>query len=191
VEAFLYVRTSAGTAAGSAARVAAEIMTKPGIRRAVAVIGAWDVLAIAEGVDMRAIAATVLGHVQPLDEVERTLTAPLVPSDQLGALGGGFGITRPPQLTPGDACFVHIKAQAGTVPALYERLGENEAIAGLAAIAGEFDLVAEIRGPWEVASGIILEQIQALPGILSTTTMIGVDYDGREEEDRDQFSAWS
>jgi len=77
------------------------------------------------------------------------------------------------------------------VPALYERLGENEAIAGLAAIAGEYDLVAEIRGPWEVASGIILEQIQALPGILSTTTMIGVDYDGREEEDRDQFSAWS
>jgi hypothetical protein len=43
--------------------------------------------------------------------------------------------------------------------------------------------------PWEVASGIVLDKIHALPGVRTTSTLVSVDYE-EPEEDRDQFSAW-
>lgn len=185
MDAFLYVRTAPGTAG----RILGEVRLQPGVRRAVLIVGDWDVLGVMEAPDMTAIANGVLTNIQQIEGVLQTRTAPLVPPDRLVA-SGGFGMVSPPQLTPGDACYVHVRATPGTVPALYERLSEIESVTGVAAMAGEFDLLVEIRRPWEIASGSILEQIQTLPGVLSTETMIGVDYDEREE-DRDQFSAWS
>lgn len=136
---------------------------------------------------MTAIATTVLGEIHALDGVERTLTSPLVPSNLIGM---GFAAPSPPSLMPGEACYVHVRAQAGAVEGLVERIAEIEEVSGVAATGGPFDLVVEIRHPWEVAAGTVLSQIQGIPGIVSTTTMLGVDYDEREE-DRDQFSPWS
>ena len=50
--------------------------------------------------------------------------------------------------------------------------------------------MACVAHPWEVASGIILEQIHALPGIVATSTLVSIVYE-EPEEDRDQFSTWS
>lgn len=186
MDAFIYVRAKPGTAG----RIVVELMTRPGVRRAVMTTGTWDILGVIEAPNMATIGSTVLEHVQTIDGVERTLTAPVVPPEQLGALGGGFGLAGPPQLMPGGACYVHVRAAAGTVPALFERLSELEAVRGVAVLAGEHDLIVEVPLAWESASGVILEQIQPLPGVLSTTTMIGVDLE-EPEDDRDQFSAWS
>jgi hypothetical protein len=46
-----------------------------------------------------------------------------------------------------------------------------------------------IPQPWEVASGIIIEQLHGLPGVVSTETLVAIRYE-EPEEDRDQFSAW-
>jgi len=182
----VYLRTAPGTAG----RILSELRLQPGVRRAVLIVGPWDLLGVIEAPDMAAITSSVLEHIQQIDGVQRTRTAPLIPPDRLLASGGGFGMVSPPQRRPGDASYVHVHAAPGTVPALYERLSELEPVTGVAAMAGEFDLLVEIRRPWEIASGMILDQIQALPGVLSTETMIGVDYE-EPEEDRDQFSAWS
>jgi hypothetical protein len=42
---------------------------------------------------------------------------------------------------------------------------------------------------WEVASGIVIEQLHGLPGVVSTETLVAIRYE-EPEEDRDQFSAW-
>lgn len=182
----MYVRAEPGTAA----RIAAELPTRSGVRRATLVVGEWDVLAVAEAEDMNALAGTVLTEIQATEGVLRTLTAPIVPADRLGAVGGGFGLATAPQLFPGDACYVHIRAAAGAVPLLFERLAEIEAVTGVAALAGPYDLVAEIRQRWATASGIILEEIAPLEGVEATHTLVGVTYE-EPEEDRDQFSAWT
>ena len=63
-------------------------------------------------------------------------------------------------------------------------------VSGVAVLGGRFDLMACVAQPWEVASGVILEEIHALPGIVSTETLVSIDYQ-EPEEDRDQFSAWT
>jgi DNA-binding Lrp family transcriptional regulator len=186
VDALLYVRA----APGAAGRILTELPSRPGVRRAVLVVGDWDVIAVVEAPDMAAIATIILTDIQQIEGVERTRTAPMVPPDRLGVVGGGLGLASHPQLLPGDACYVHVRAQPGTVPSLYERLSELESVTGVAALAGRFDLLVEIRRPWDIASGVILDQVQTMPGILATETMVGLDYQ-EPEEDRDQFSSWS
>ena len=61
---------------------------------------------------------------------------------------------------------------------------------GVAVLGGAYDLVVCVAQPWEVASGIILEHVHGLPGIVSTNTLISIGYE-EPEEDRDQFSTWS
>jgi hypothetical protein len=85
---------------------------------------------------------------------------------------------------------VHIQAEAGAASGLAERLGELSEIAGVAVLGGEYDVMACVAQPWEVASGIIIEQIHSLPGIVTTTTLVSIPYEEPDEE-RDQFSAWS
>jgi DNA-binding Lrp family transcriptional regulator len=85
---------------------------------------------------------------------------------------------------------VHIEADAGAAAGLYERLSEVGGVSGAAVLGGRWDLLACVPEPWEVASGIVLEKIHALPGVRSTSTLVSVDYE-EPEEDRDQFSAWS
>lgn len=182
MEAFLYLRVRPGMVG----RVAAELPAKPGVRRATIVVGDWDVIALIEGTTMSAIASTVLAQVHAMEGVERTLTAPLVPPDRIGM---GFAAPPQPSVAPGEACYVHVRAQAGAVEGLVERLADIDDVSGVAVTGGPFDLVAEIRQPWEIASGTILSQVQALPGVESTTTMVGVEYE-EPEEDRDKFSAW-
>jgi DNA-binding Lrp family transcriptional regulator len=64
-------------------------------------------------------------------------------------------------------------------------------VAGVALIAGEDDILAEIPFDWEEAARVVLERIQALPGVRSTNTLVAIDQLPPEDEDRDQFSAWS
>ncbi|HEY7399778.1 MAG TPA: Lrp/AsnC ligand binding domain-containing protein [Actinomycetota bacterium] len=183
MEAFLYVRARPGTVE----RVATEVAGTAGVRRATIVVGDWDVLALVEGSTMSAIASAVLSQVHGIDGVQRTLTAPLVPPDRVGM---GFGAPPQPSLAPGEACYVHVRAEAGAVEGLLERLAEIEEVSGVAVTGGRFDLVAEIRQPWELASGTVISVLRALPGVSATTTMVGVAYE-EPEEDRDQFSSWT
>jgi DNA-binding Lrp family transcriptional regulator len=185
VEALVYVRVRPGMVPS----VAVELRAR-GIRRAVIVVSDWDVLALAEGSDMQSIARNVIGSLHQIDGIEQTLTVPIVPTDRIGDLGGGFAMISPPTLTPGDACYVHVRAGPGAVPGIVERLSEMDDVAGVAALAGDYDVVAEIRAPWEVASGVVLESIHQIPGVVATKTMVAVDYD-EPDDDRDQFSTWS
>jgi DNA-binding Lrp family transcriptional regulator len=183
VEALLYVRAKPG----QVERVATEVAGKTGVRRATIVVGDWDVMALVEGGSMSAIASAVLTQVHSIEGVERTLTAPIVPPDRVGM---GFAAPPQPSLAPGEACYVHVRAEAGAVEGLLERLAEIDEVSGVAVTGGRFDLVAEIRQPWELASGTVLAHVRALPGVISTTTMVGVA-DDELDEDRDKFSAWS
>jgi hypothetical protein len=91
----------------------------------------------------------------------------------------------------GDACYVHIRAEPGATGGIAERLGEmTDVVSGVAVLGGEYDLMACVAQVWEVASGVILEQIQPLPGVISTDTLISLTYE-EPEEDRDQFSTWT
>jgi hypothetical protein len=101
----------------------------------------------------------------------------------------GWNAPDPPAII-GDACYVHIKAEAGAAAGIAERLGELSDVSGVAVLGGEYDLLACVAQPWEVASGTILEEIHALPGVVSTDTLVSLVYE-EPEEDRDQFSAWT
>jgi hypothetical protein len=183
MEAFVYLRVRPG----SIGAVRNKLMSSATARRSVVVIGNWDVLCLVDGPDLATIGSGLLSDIQNIEGIDRTFTAPVVPPDRLGVVGfGGLPI---PQIIRG-ACYVHIQAEAGAAAGLYERLADIGGVSGAAVLGGRWDLMACVPEPWEVAAGIVLEKIQALPGVLSTNTLVSIDYE-EPEEDRDQFSSWS
>jgi DNA-binding Lrp family transcriptional regulator len=183
MEAFVYLRVRPGSTVDVRNRLASTTTA----RRSVVVVGDWDVMCLLEGPDLATIGTSVLSEIQTVDGVVRTLTAPVVPPDRLGVVGFG-GPPTPPIIR--GASYVHIEAEAGAAAGLYERLSEIGGVAGAAVLGGRWDLLVCVPEPWEVASGIILEKIQALPGVRSTSTLVSLDYE-EPEDDRDQFSSWS
>ena len=183
MDAYVYLRV----APGRVGSVLTQLAGRQGLRRCLATVGDWDVLIQVDGPDLETIATTVLAQIHAVEGVTRTLTAPAVPADRIGI--GGFGTIATPSVIAG-ACYVHIKAQPAAAAGLVERLTELPDVAGVAVLAGEWDLLVCVAQPWEVASGVILEQIHPLPGVASTKTLVTVAYE-EPEEDRDQFSAWS
>jgi DNA-binding Lrp family transcriptional regulator len=183
MEAYVYIRVRSGAMGNVLTGLAAQ----PGIRRAVAVVGRWDVMAHVEGPELATMAAQVISQIELVEGVTGTLTAAVVPPDRVGI--AGWGNPQAPAIIA-DACYVHMKAEVGAVSGLAERLSELPDVAGVAVLAGEYDLVACVAQPWEVGSGIIIEQIHSLPGVISTMTLVSFLYE-EPQEDRDQFSAWS
>ena len=82
-----------------------------------------------------------------------------------------------------------MKAAAGAAAGLVERVSEMPDVAGVAVLGGDWDLLICVAQPWEVASGVVLDEIQQLPGVLETSTLVSIAYE-EPEDDRDQFSAW-
>jgi DNA-binding Lrp family transcriptional regulator len=183
MEAYVYVRVQPG----AMATVLTGLATQPNIRRAVAVVGEWDVMAHVEGPELAVLATQVISEIQRVEGVRRTLTAAVVPPDRVGI--AGWGAPQAPAIIA-DACYVHIRAEAGAVSGLAERLSELSDVSGVAVLAGEYDLMACVAQPWEVGSGIVIEQIHTLPGVISTMTLVSFHFE-ELQEDRDQFSAWS
>jgi DNA-binding Lrp family transcriptional regulator len=183
MDAYVYIRVQPG-AMGT---VLTGLATQPSIRRAVAVVGEWDVMAHIEGSELATMATQVISQIERVEGVKRTLTAAVVPPDRIGI--AGWGAPHAPAMIA-DACYVHMKAETGAVSGLAERLSELSDVSGVAVLAGQYDLVACVAQPWEVGSGIIIEQIHTLPGVISTMTLVSFHFE-ELQEDRDQFSAWS
>ena len=95
---------------------------------------------------------------------------------------------QPPPIVAG-ACYVHVKAQAGAAAGLVERVSHMHDVAGVAVLGGEWDLLICVAQPWEVASGLVLDEIHQLPGVVETSTLVAIAYE-EPDDDRDQFSAW-
>jgi DNA-binding Lrp family transcriptional regulator len=186
MDAFVYVRARPGHVED----VVAQLQAAKGVRHAVTVVGDWDVIAAVHGPDLVGIAADVIRFVHRIDGVERTLTAPVVPAHVTGVAGAGLGVTAPMQ-RPGDACYVRIRTEAGRTSNVFEALAEMDEVAGVALVAGAEDILAEVPYGWEESARIVLEQIQSIEGVRSTNTLVAVPHLPVEDEDRDQFSAWS
>lgn len=182
----MYVRT----APGRVEDVVGTLLNSRGVRHAVTVVGDWDVVASVHGADLSAIAGDVLRQLHRIDGVERTLTVPVVPPDVTGLAGGGLGTALPIQ-RDGDACYVRIRAAPEHTTRIYEALAEMDEVAGVAMVAGEDDILAEIPRPWDQGARVVLERVRTIPGVLSTNTLIAIPSLPSEEEDRDQFSAWT
>jgi DNA-binding Lrp family transcriptional regulator len=183
VEAFVYLRVRPG----HLVEVRAQLMGTAAARRSTVVIGDWDVLCLVDGPDLSTIGTGVISEIHVIDGVDRTYTAPVVPPDRLGVVGFG-GLPTPPIIQ--GACYVHIRADAGAAAGLYERLADIGGVNGASVLGGRWDLIACVPEPWEVASGLVLEKVHALPGVRETSTLVSVDYE-EPSEDRDQFSSWS
>ena len=174
---FLRVQT------GELTRVLAALSTTQGVRRAVAVVGDWDILLHTEGPDLETIASVVLSELHNTPGVTRTMTAPVVPADRVSITG--LGGPKLPSIVEG-ACFVRVKAGPGATPGLVERFAALPAVAGVAVTAGEWDLLISIPEPWEVASGVIMDQIQPTPGVVATSTLPSL----RSDDEGDPLSPW-
>ena len=176
MDAYVYL----SVAPGSMSQVLAGLAATSQVRRAIPVVGAWDVLTHAEGPDLASIATQVLSEIHHV-------TAPVVPPDRVGI--AGWGAPQAPTII-GDACYVHIRADAGAAAGIAERLGDVADVSGVAVLGGAYDLLVCVAQPWEIASGIILEEIHPLPGVVATDTLVSIVYE-EPDEDRDQFSAWT
>ena len=186
MDAFVYLQVRPG----SVEDVVVALKSTRGVRTAVAVVGGWDILAAVHGTDLMGIARDVVHHVHRIDGIERTVTAPVVPGDVLGIAGGGLR-TPVPMQQPDDACFVHVKAAPAMAARLVEQTAALEDVSAVALIAGEYDLIVEVPYPWEQAARVILDHILPLAGVEATQTLVALPHLEPEEEDRDQFSAWS
>jgi DNA-binding Lrp family transcriptional regulator len=190
VDAFVYLRV----APGKIEDVVIALRGRHGIRHAVAVVGPWDVIVAVEGLDFESIARTVLRHIQATEGVVHTYTAPVLPLDTLGIYAGGPGMPPMPMQRLGPGCYVHIRAAAGpgSVAGIVRALGAMDDVAGVAVMAGDHDVFADIPLAWEEAAPVILDKIHAIPGVSATTTLIAVPEFGEEaDEDADQFRTWT
>jgi len=183
MDAYVYLQVQPG----KVGTVLTQLAGRAGLRSSIAVIGDCDVMIQVEGTDLEHIATTILSQIHSVEGVIRTLTAPAVPADRVGI--AGFGSLEPPAIV-GGACYVHMRTDPGAAAGLVERISEMPDVAGVAVLGGEWDLMACVAQPWEIASGVVLEQIHALPGVRSTKTLVSIQYE-EPDEDRDQFSAWS
>jgi DNA-binding Lrp family transcriptional regulator len=68
--AYVLIEAEAGTAAG----LLAQLRRLPGVSRADAVTGPYDLIAVIDAADERAIGALVMQHLHPLPGVIRTIT---------------------------------------------------------------------------------------------------------------------
>jgi len=186
VDAFVYLRVRPGKVED----VVVQLQGVHGVRAAVLVVGDWDVIAAVHAPDLVAIAQGVVRAIHRIEGVERTLTAPVVPGDVLGLAGGGLR-TPVPMQQRGQACFVHVEVAPGAATAVLEEVASLEDVSAAALIAGEYDLIAEIPYPWEQAARVIVERVLPLPGVVRTKTLVAIPHLEPEDEDRDQFSAWS
>jgi DNA-binding Lrp family transcriptional regulator len=92
---------------------------------------------------------------------------------------------------PGPACFVHVKASSGAAARVADTIAGVEEVSAVAMIAGEHDLIVEIPFPWEQAAPVIVNRLLPIDGIEDTRTLVAIAFSETDEEDRDQFSAWS
>ena len=169
----------------------AQLESVGGVRAAVAVVGAWDVLAAVQGPDLLGISEEVVRGIHPIEGVERTMTAPVVPR-HVSTLPGEDGTRTPiPMQEPGPACFVHVKASPGAAARVADTIAAVEEVSAVAMIAGEHDLIVEIPFPWEQAAPVIVNRLLPIDGVQDTRTLVAILFPGPDEEDRDQFSAWS
>jgi DNA-binding Lrp family transcriptional regulator len=186
VDAFVYVRARPGKVED----VATQIQASKGVRHAVTVVGDWDVLAAVHGPDLASITLDVLRFVHRIDGVERTLTTLVVPAHLAGVAGGGLAIAAPMQ-RGGDACYARIRTEPSATTHVFELLTEMDDVAGVSLVAGDHDLLVEIPYGWEEAARVVLDRIQRIEGVRSTNTLVAVPHLPAEDEDRDQFSAWT
>lgn len=186
MDAFVYVQVRPGTVED----VVIGLENVAGVRAAVAVVGPWDVLVAVHGPDLLGIAEEVVRGIHRVDGVERTVTAPVVPGDVF-TLSRDGPRTPIPMQEPGPACFVHVRTSPGSTAGLADALAAVEEVSAVAMIAGEYDLIVEIPLPWEQAAPVIVNRLLPLDGVGDTSTLIAIDFPAPDEEDRDQFSAWS
>lgn len=74
VRAFVLIKTELGRAAD----VADQIRNVPGVVKAADVTGPYDVIAEAEAVTVDELGRMVVGRVQQIDGITRTLTCPVI-----------------------------------------------------------------------------------------------------------------
>lgn len=74
IEAYILIQTRSGTAGD----VAAAVSAVPGVLRAKAVTGPYDVIAQAEGETVDDLGRLVIARIQQVEGITRTLTCPVV-----------------------------------------------------------------------------------------------------------------
>jgi DNA-binding Lrp family transcriptional regulator len=185
VEAFVYVAARPGMVED----VYAQIIGSKGVRNADIVVGDWDILVSVYGPDLPTIALDVLRSIHRIEGVARTLTAPVVPPDVIGL--GDSGLVAVPAQRIGEACFVRIRTKPEASTRIFEQLAEMDEVAGVAVVAAEENIMVEIPYAWDRSARLVIEQIQAIDGVLSTNTLVALPPLPADDPDRDQFSAWS
>lgn len=187
MDAFVYVRVRPGALED----VVLQLENVGGVRSAVGVVGEWDVLAAVQGPDLLGIAEQVVRGIHRIDGVERTMTAPVVPSEVFTRPGEGSRTPVPMRGEEDAGCFVHVRASFGSASKLVETIAAIEEVSAVAMIAGEYDLLVEIPMSWEQAAPVIVNRLLPLDGVEETRTLVALRFATPDEEDRDQFSAWS
>jgi DNA-binding Lrp family transcriptional regulator len=187
MDAFVYLRVRPG----ALEEVVLQLGNVAGVRSAVGVVGEWDVLAALQGPDLLGIAEEVVRGIHRIDGVERTMTAPVVPAEVFTRPGEGSRTPIPMQAEEAAACYVQVRASFGSASHLVETIAGIEEISAVAIIAGAYDLLVEIPLPWEQAAPVIVNRLLPLDGVQETRTLVAFRFATPDEEDRDQFSAWS
>ena len=168
MDAYVYVRTTPG----EARRVGEAIAEKDSVRQVSLITGQWDLLVALASLDAFALGSTVIDELQGISGVVQTSTAPVIPLDYASRTGG----PRYPTIHfAALVALVHIHVQHGKGLDVFKALDAMEGVAGVAALAGPYDILCEVGGDsWEEIASMLLNEIQQVPGIESTTTSLAV-----------------
>jgi len=168
MDAYVYVRTTPG----EARRVGEEIAHMDSVRQVSLITGEWDLLVALKSLDAFSLGPTVIDEIQKVSGIVQTSTAPVIPLDYASQISG----PRYPTIHfAALVALVHIHVHAGHGLEVFQALDAMEHVAGIAALAGPYDILCEVGGgSWEEIASILVNEISQVEGIESTTTSLAV-----------------
>jgi DNA-binding Lrp family transcriptional regulator len=182
MDAYIHVRTRPGTAR----QVAREIGGLE-VRSVATITGDWDLVVSLENVGPERLGETVIDRIGSIDGVMQTSTAVVL---DVGVVG--FNGPKPPMPTRGITeddvevlVLVGIQIEAGSALRVIEELAGFDALQGLCLLTGDVDVLVELKAAsWDRMSEILVGDVQALSGVVSTNTslIVGAKVFGSQAE---------
>jgi DNA-binding Lrp family transcriptional regulator len=168
VDAYILVQTEPGLAT----TVMNALVESQIVDRALAITGAHDVFARVNNVEWEELKDRLLTRVQRVPGIVRSETSIVVPTEAVARVA----VPRYPvfhRIASGIDALVFVKIAAGTGKEVVRELAESGEVLGMAVTTGTYDLIVQIHaGTIQRLATTVLKRIQAIPGVVDTTTSL-------------------
>lgn len=160
------------TEPGLATTVMNALVESSVVDRALCITGDADVFARINNVEWDELTDRLLNRLQRVPGVVSSSTSVVVPTRAFGAIGPKHPVYLPLGGGYIDG-LVFVGTAAGSTRDVVRAVRAMKGVLGFAVVTGDYDLIVQVRGRTiENLAATVLEQLQSIPGVMSTSTSL-------------------